>query len=333
MTPLVLRHPVDPTGASPNNRVQNEARSLVDRPRRAIVPTYGAFFTQSLIIHDAQRLFELKRGVHYDVMGLFADATKEFGKEVACIIVIKSAAVSSEVVFTYQAVGGAKYQSVMHIAVEVTKNLTDDDRELVWTALSNRPSMFYPAHHFHDIGDAYAFDPLVNTLEGIRGVVLASDRAAQDDLYLNVDGRIRQLSRQTEKQGAALIAAHEADPDAHPQYAKAADVTGQRPMIRRPINAAPLVNATNQPILPILTAGKYYSAYRAPQRLVQFQISRTADFAVVVDDSGPLKPTATYTCRTTLLFNTDYYWRHRFNDEDNYSSDWSVPTRFRTRGN
>lgn len=333
MTPLVLRHPIDPTGKSPNNRVQNEARNLVDRPRRAIVPTYGAFFTKSLIIHDGQRLFELKRGVHYDVMGLFEEATAQFGQEVACIIVIKSDAVSSDVVFTYQAVGGEKYQSVMHIAVHVTKNLTDDDRELVWNALSGRPSSFYPAHHFHDIGDAYAFDPIVHSVDTLRSVVLASDLASQDDLYLNVDGRVKQLARQAEKRSAAIITEHEAAPEAHPQYAKAVTLTGQRPMIRRPINGAPLVNATGQPIRPVLTAGVYYSAYRAPLRLVQFQISRTADFAVIVDDSGPIKPVPTYTCKTTLLFNTDYFWRHRFNDDDNYSSDWSAPTRFRTVGN
>lgn len=333
MTPLVLRHPVDPTGTSPNNRVQNETRSLVDRPRRAIVPTYGAFYADSLIIHDAQNLFELKRGVHYDVMGLLEDATDLFGKEVAAIIVIKSAAVSSDIVFTYQVVGGEEYQSVMHLVVKLTQNLTDDDRELVWDALSNRPSSFYPAHHFHDIGDAYAFDPIVNSLETMRSVVLAADRASQDDLYLNVDGRLMQLARLSEKQGNQLVVDHEADPGAHSSYALSANLTGQRPMIKRPINASPLANATNQPIRPVLKPGEYYSAYRCPLRLMQFQISRTADFAVILDDSGPIKPTASYTSKATLLFNTDYFWRHRFNDEDNYSSDWSAPTRFRTQGN
>lgn len=293
---------------------------------------YGAFFTDSLIIRDVQRQFELKRNQHYVVMGLYQDATADFGQEVACIIVITSPRVSSEISMTYQVVGG-EYQSVLRMVVAVTANLTDDDRDLVWDAIAGRPSSFYPANHFHDIGDAYAFDPVVNSVETLRQLTLAGDRASQDDLYLNADRRIGIVSTLEASKGKALMDTHNGAVDPHTVYGKVTSVKGQRPPINQPLNFLPAANATNVPVFPVLQRGVFRSAYRTNLRLVQFQISRTADFAVVIDDSGPIKPVDSYTCNTKLLFSTDYYWRHRFSDDDNVDSDWSVPTKFRTVGN
>jgi hypothetical protein len=332
MTPQLVRFALDPTGVSRNNRVQGEIRQLLDRPRRAVVPMYGAFYADTLIIRDVQRQFDLKRDEHYVVMGLYQDATAKFGKEVACIVVITSPRVSSEISLTYQVVG-AEYQSVLRMVVAVTANLSGDDRDLVWDAIAGRPSSFYPANHFHDIGDAYAFDPVVNSVETLRQLTLAGDRASQDDLYLNADRRIGIVTTLEGAKGKALMDAHSADPNPHTVYGLATTVKGQRPNIRQPINVTPAANAINVDVNPVLVCGSFNSAYRTALRLVQFQISRTADFATIIDDSGPIKPVDSYTCKTKLLFSTDYYWRYRYNDDDNNDSDWSVPTKFRTKGN
>lgn len=332
MTPHVDRYGVDPSGVSPDNRVQGEVRQLISRPRRAIIPMYGAFFPESLIIVDMQTGIELRRNEHYDIMGLYTDATERFGKEVAAIIVIKSPVISNTVSLTYQCAGGP-YQSTLRLVADLAKNLADDDRELLWEAISGKPSSYYPAHHFHDIGDAYGFDPLVNSIETLRLLSLAGDRAAQDDLYLNVDRRVALLSSAEEKKGKTLLDAHLANPEAHPVYAKATDIIGQRPIIRQPINGTPLANATGLSIQPVLQRGTYNNAYRIPMRYVQFQISRTVDFATIADDSGVIKPTDSYTCKTKLLFNTDHYWRYRYSDDENNQSTWSTPTKFRTGGN
>ena len=54
MTIPIIRYELDTTGENPNNKVVGEIRSLSNNDLRAVAPSYGAYFTESLIVKDSE---------------------------------------------------------------------------------------------------------------------------------------------------------------------------------------------------------------------------------------------------------------------------------------
>ena len=52
--PNVYRYEFDKSGQNPNNLVSNESHTTTQRIRKVIVPHYGHFYTNSVVITDVK---------------------------------------------------------------------------------------------------------------------------------------------------------------------------------------------------------------------------------------------------------------------------------------
>lgn len=192
MAPIVIRYPLDPTGISPDNKVEKEPHVLPNRPIRALAPSYGAFFTESLVVRESDTQNVLVANEDYFSSELYEVPTARYGKEICSIIVISNSAVSSNIEIDYQALGGPWSYSQEAI-IQMVNNLNLDDRPVAWGDIINKPLEFNPANHLHDIGDLYGFEYIVAQLERVYQAILLGDTVSHDQIYAYIDNQIASL--------------------------------------------------------------------------------------------------------------------------------------------
>lgn len=181
LTMKALRYRLDLTGMDPNNLVDGEMHLLQNAQKRAIVLEYGAFYTESIVIVDVATGQPITKGEQFLAVQLNEQATTRSGKEVCSAIVITDPSVSSEVLVTYQVVGGPYILSVTAIE-EMLNALSLDDRPVRWGEILGRLILFPPGHHLHDAGDVYGFEYLVLILDELRKAILMGDVASHDEI-------------------------------------------------------------------------------------------------------------------------------------------------------
>lgn len=182
----LYRFPLDSTGVNTSNRVVNEPHTLVNRVVRAFAPSYGAYFTESLIIRDVASGQTLTHS-QYKTVEMYEFPTGRYGKEICGVIMIVDASISNNVEITYQALGG-EYSNNSDAIISMINSLDLDNRPVNWPDLIGKPvDGFEPAAHYHDIGDVYGFEYLVHAVERLRTAILAGDGASHDELRRYID--------------------------------------------------------------------------------------------------------------------------------------------------
>lgn len=193
MSSIIIKYPEDPTGLNPNNLVINEPHDLGSGRNRAFVPTYGSYFTETMIVTEATTGRVLTKGTHYIAAQLQQDASMAMDKEICAVVVITDPTVQDQLLFTYQVVGGVFSTSVSALQ-KMIEDLDLDERAVEWGMIIGKPTAFPPAPHLHDIGDIYGFEYLVEALDALRNAILIGDEAAHDELrqYIRYeDGLLR----------------------------------------------------------------------------------------------------------------------------------------------
>lgn len=202
MTPMVIRYPLDETGTSPDNLVLNEPHELGSRQVRCIALHYGAFFTESLRVRDAAT-GQLLTADQYYPAELYAVPTALYGKEICAIIVITDPTVSGNVLVDYQVLGGY-YGASTQAIIQQLDNLNLDDRPVSWPNVIDKPSEFPPTWHYHDAGDIFGFEFVVQALDRIRDAILMGDQASHDEIYRYIDRMYDELVDLINRQDDAL---------------------------------------------------------------------------------------------------------------------------------
>lgn len=330
MAPPIVRFQFDPTGKDRNNRVPGEVCKLDTKTRRTIVPKYGAFYGDSVVLVDAYTLKPLDHGKHYIFDSLRQVITKRTGKGVYGVIVIIDPSVGDTVNLTYQAVGGA-YMDHSEDVVQLSSRVSDDNRSVLYGNVDGIPDEFKPSMHFHDIGDFYNFDGLAQGMERLRMLHQLSVRLSADSIYAYVESELTALSQNGASTMADLLAQHNANQDAHPQYVKTVDIGKYIAPLRTPSNVVPANGQKDVALDVSLQAGPFYALYRQGQAALQFQVSKTSDFsdvpAVDVTLTGNVN---SFHYGDVLESAKIYYWRCRYTDEFGNVTDWSTPTTFTT---
>lgn len=209
MTPLVIQLPLDPTGSSPDNLVENEPHELIaNRTYRAIAPLQGAFYAKSLKVYDGNTL--LTDGTNgtpeqYYACEMYELPSDRYGAEIDAIIIIKDPTVSNNVSISYQALGGP-YGTSAQAIIQQIEALGLDARPLAWGDIVGKPSELTPAKHLHDLGDVYGFEFVVHALDRIRDAIEIGDQASHDAIYRYIDAAIDALANVTDALQAALTA-------------------------------------------------------------------------------------------------------------------------------
>lgn len=199
----IVRYPLDPTGVNPDNRVTGEIHLLNAKPIRALAPSFGPFFAQSVTVYDDSTNQLLIRGQDYQIVELLQEATVKFGKEICELILILNEAVSSTIRVSYQVLGGL-FQNNASGVINMYETYINDNRPVDWLNVLNKPLQYPPTLHNHLLQDVYGFEPVVVALERIRNAIILSDVPAFEALIEWVKSRTAVASEQEIIDGTAV---------------------------------------------------------------------------------------------------------------------------------
>jgi hypothetical protein len=190
--PNVIRYGLDTTGLNSDNFVSGETHVLANFPLRTVVPTYGAFYTESVKVYDANANRLLTRGTHYICTELAVTPSELYGKEICYLVLITDATVSANVRLDYQALGGL-YGASTEAILSVYNAFLNSSSNAAWNNILNKPAEFNPSAHLHDIGDVYGFEYVVNALERIKEAITISATPAFQRVLGYIDDQISSM--------------------------------------------------------------------------------------------------------------------------------------------
>lgn len=179
--PLLLKYPLDLTGRASTNLIIDEPHTIGSTTKRAFVPNSGPFYTESVKIVDIATGEPLTPVSQYLILQPYQEASIRTGLDVASVIYIVDKTVGSELLVTYQVVGGEFSWSVYALQ-EMLDTLDLDTRPVAWGDIIGKPNAYPPTPHLHDLGDTYGWEYIAAQLEGIRDAILTGDAAAHDEL-------------------------------------------------------------------------------------------------------------------------------------------------------
>ena len=181
MTVTAYRYPLDPTGNNPDNLIVNEVHDIGIKAVRAVAPTYGAYYTDTITIVDDVTEKPLVKNVDFSCVELLQDASLRYGKEICVMVLILNKTVGSKVRLTYQTVGG-QFQYDGSSIVNLYEAAIKDARPVKWEDVLNTPLEYPPSFHKHMLEDVQGFEPVVAAIERVRNAIVLSDVPAFDAL-------------------------------------------------------------------------------------------------------------------------------------------------------
>lgn len=173
------RYALDPSGVNRDNAVVGESHSLSTAQYRAVAPTYGPFFTESVVVYDQINNSPLTKGTDFICVELLQEATLKYGKEIAQLILIVNPNISSDVRISYQTLGGL-YENTADAVARYYETLMLDNRPVDYINVLNKPQEFPPSLHKHLLNEIVGFEPVVASLERIRNALLLTDVPAYE---------------------------------------------------------------------------------------------------------------------------------------------------------
>ena len=188
-----IRYPLDLTGTSRDNLVLNELHTLKPTRVRAVALQNGAFYTASVVIRDVATARVLVAGQDYEFDNLYQMASEHAKAEVSAIIVITNTEVSNTISVDYQCIGGLYGYSTTAIMQQI-EDLQLDNRKVEWGNIYNKPAVYPPAKHLHDIGDVYGFEYLVQAIQQLRHAIMVGDEGAHENIYRYIEKTIGSTS-------------------------------------------------------------------------------------------------------------------------------------------
>lgn len=186
MSPPLFRYGLDLTGNNSDNFVSNELQQLDNRRNRAVAPTYGAYFADSMVVIESTTGRILTRGTHFVPIELYQTLSLSTGKDIFGALLVIDKEVISPLSISYQCVGD-EYSRSAQTLVDLLNKIPDDKLNYSWYDILNKPEVFNPTPHLHPIGEAVGFEYMVYALEKIRNAILWTDTPMYQNLldYIN----------------------------------------------------------------------------------------------------------------------------------------------------
>ena len=174
----------DETGELTENFIPNEEKQLANMNVRAGVPKFGAFYTKTFVMRDANNQLVDKTRYQF---GMYKKLISEkIGKEICACFVITDPTVVAPVYIDYHAVGGP-YGTSNELILELFNKLNGDDRPVSWPNILGKPEEYRPAAHLEDIGNMYGAEYWVAALERLTDAILMGDSASHDEIFRRID--------------------------------------------------------------------------------------------------------------------------------------------------
>ena len=177
----LTRYNLDLTGINRNNYIFKEPYTLKASKVRALIPLYGLFYSDSVVITDGDTGRTLVRGDDYLCVELHQELTAITGKEVSAVILITNQTLGSTGTITRQIVGG-NFQYDSTSIGNLYELAINDNRPVDWSKISNKPTGFPTTAHRHLLDDLFGFEAVVAAIERLRSALMLSNNPAYEYL-------------------------------------------------------------------------------------------------------------------------------------------------------
>jgi hypothetical protein len=202
----ILKYPEDLTGINPTNLVSNEVKLLPRINNRGFAPSYGPFFAESFKLWHVATGKLLEPGVDYQILVMNQKATRVSGKLVCSLIYVNNPLYADEFRYTYQTIGDNWTMNVEAIQ-QMIDALQLDGRSIIWDDILDKPVLFPPAPHLHDVADWYGMEAVVDSIDNLTEAVKYGDVALKEQLLAqlaNVQAQILALLSASTQTNLAL---------------------------------------------------------------------------------------------------------------------------------
>lgn len=169
---LISLYPFDPTGRSPDNKIQDESITVIPpaeiKDYSYVIPRAAPFYADTMVIRDgkgpgSRRLIE---NVDYWCVIDFLSASHSLQRRVSVGVALLDARYSGTLYATYQAVGG-NYSLADYSILEELIRARYIVKHVSYEQIINLPEGFAPEWHRHLVADMVGMDDVVKSMNGI----------------------------------------------------------------------------------------------------------------------------------------------------------------------
>lgn len=178
----IIKYPEDLTGLAPTNLVQGEEILLPRINNRGFSPKAGPFYADSLKVWHKATGKLLKPGVDYQILVMHSKATKESGKLVCSLVYVSNPEYSEGFIYDYQVVGGDRFSTNYEAIQLMIDQLQLDGRSIIWDNILDKPVLFPPAPHLHDVADWFGMEQVVDAINALTQAILSGDVALKEQI-------------------------------------------------------------------------------------------------------------------------------------------------------
>jgi hypothetical protein len=187
-------YPLDLSGTRTSNRVTELHTIGVDRYRAFALKT-GPFYTKDLVVRENGKTTPLKRGLDYECVFYYENIGRmTAGLEVCGVIVVHNTNIGTDLSVEVNIVGGP-YAASAEAIQDAINQLELDNRNVYWANVIQKPDLFQPTPHLHDLGDIFGFEFIIDLLGAIRDAILVGDNAKMEQLRDHLDEIVRQFNQ------------------------------------------------------------------------------------------------------------------------------------------
>ncbi len=186
--------PLDWTGSSPLNLIQNETHELAPIPLKVIKPQYAPFYKKgvSITVTDASgSTYRLEDITDYQCIELVANETKETGLEIYRFILITRQNISGTIAITYQSLGGQQNGSVQN-TLQAANAAVATDVKVPWSEVHDKPMGFTPKAHAQDVEDIYGMEYLKDALARVSADLTNTANSRKRELNAAIQALIKE---------------------------------------------------------------------------------------------------------------------------------------------
>lgn len=181
--PHVVTLALDRTGQALTNLITDEEHTLANTTKRLVIPRYGSFFKDSLVVKDsAGTTIDPSK---YEVDTLYQDASL-YGLPIFNYILITDATISKNIKITYQALGGLYSTHNPNLLQWFNEHQRTGQTE-DWANIEDKPKRYRPSEHKQHIKDLYGAEYLQKPLELIAKGILQSEPKSLIELAKKLD--------------------------------------------------------------------------------------------------------------------------------------------------
>ena len=203
MTARIVVLKEDKTGLSVDNLIHGEVHSPPPGKLRLVIPSWGAFFGESLQVIDEATSLPVA-AEHYILGDVWQQAQLESGKSVVCCFLLKETA-PVDVQISYQAYGGPSSRNAQEIVNWLNEHLASTNETIAFKDLKDLPKQYQPSEHKHLLAHVFGMEYLVAQLHRLEQA-LDSDRENQIQVeYEIAKQRVARMAAASDTTVTALV--------------------------------------------------------------------------------------------------------------------------------